>query len=89
MRKNMHGDASGAQNHWEESSMKTDSMRVLADEELDYIAGGLSVTDSSVSLTDTSVSTNGTSTDVDLGGAYASTGSTQILYAHTDAGLTL
>jgi len=67
--------------------MKTDTMRVLADEELDYVAGGGLLP--SVSLTDTSVSTNGTSTDVDLGGAYASTGSTQILYAHTDAGLTL
>jgi hypothetical protein len=69
--------------------MKTDTMRVLADEELDYIAGGLSVTDSSVSLTDTSVSTDGTSTDVSLGGAYASTGSTQILYAHNDFGVNL
>jgi hypothetical protein len=69
--------------------MKTDTMRVLADEELDYIAGGLSVTDSSVSLTDTRVSTDGTSTDVSLGGAYASTGSTQILYAHSDFGVNL
>jgi hypothetical protein len=69
--------------------MQTDTMRVLADEELDYIAGGLSVTDSSVSLTDTSVSTDGTDTDVSLGGAYASTGSTQILYAHSDFGVNL
>jgi hypothetical protein len=69
--------------------MKTDTMRVLADEELDYIAGGLSVTDSSVSLTDTSVSIDGGGIDVSLGGAYASVGSTQILYAHSDFGVNL
>ena len=69
--------------------MKTDTMRVLADEELDYIAGGLSVTISSVSLTDTSVSIDGGGIDVSLGGAYASVGSTQILYAHSDFGVNL
>ena len=69
--------------------MKTDTMRVLADEELDYIAGGLSVTDLSVSLTDTSVSIDGGGIDVSLGGAYASVGSTQILYAHSDFGVNL
>jgi len=67
--------------------MKTDTMRVLADEELDYVAGGGLLP--SVSLTDTSVSTSGASTDISLGGAYASGGSTQLLYAHSDAGLTL
>jgi len=67
--------------------MQTDTMRVLADEELDYIAGGLSGIPS-VSLTDTSASVSGDGTEVSLGGAYFTVGSGSF-YTHSDAGLTV
>jgi len=70
-----------------ESSMQSDTMRVLADEELDYIAGGLSGIPS-VWFTDTSASVGGDGIDVDLGGGYASVGS-ESFYTHSDAGLEL
>ena len=60
--------------------MKTDSIRVLVDEELDYVVGGLSGASSSgcvmvdpaeISWKDIGVNSAGGGTDVDLGGAYA------------------
>jgi hypothetical protein len=65
------------QNLREDSSMNTDTMRVLADEELDYIVGGLSGTNLSGSVTvgtaeisfqDIGVNSSSDGTSVDLGG---------------------
>ena len=61
--------------------MKTDTMRVLAVEELDYIAGGLSVTNFVRSLLAQDICSRSSSDsfgggiNVYLGGAYASVGS--------------
>jgi hypothetical protein len=59
--------------------MQTDTIRVLTDEELDCVAGGLdtslagevTVGTTEVSFQDVGVSTSGNTATVDLGGAYA------------------
>ena len=76
--------------------MKTDTMRVLADEELDYIVGGLSGINSSgdvalgpadISFEDIGVNSGGSGINIDLGGAYAKVNPWLSFSSHSDVGL--
>jgi hypothetical protein len=76
--------------------MKTDTMRVLVDEELDYVAGGLSSTNlagsvtigpAEISFQDVGVNSTGGGISADLGGAYAEVGPWLSLSSHSDVGL--
>jgi hypothetical protein len=76
--------------------MKTDTMRVLADEELDHVVGGdgginlsgsVPVGPANISFQDIGVSFGSDGIDVDLGGAYARTNSGLSFSTHTYVGL--